>query len=146
MKTVPASGVDRNDFVFYGLYLSLPVGAAFVDSERKVFATNGKMRAYFPILSGGQEGLPICETVCCPQFQNRPDPYGPRCKDCVPSRALIRILDEEKPMKEAKWQYVRRCVGRAAGSCDGLPSAACQFPFWASGTPRCFSARSRYRC
>lgn len=108
MKTAPQ--VEGNNFVFYDLYQSLPVGAAFVDAERKVFAANRKMRACFPMLSGGQEGLPVCEAVRCPQFLNGADLYGPRCKDCVLSRTLIRILCENKPMEETKWKHICRHV------------------------------------
>ena len=115
MKTAPQ--VEGNDFVFYDLYQSLPVGAAFVDTDRKVFAANRKMRAYFPTLSGGQEGLPVCGAVRCPQFRNGADPYGPRCKDCVLSRALIRILCENRPMAQAKWKHVR--PRRGGAPCQG---------------------------
>lgn len=115
MKSAPE--VEGNNFVFYDLYQSLPIGAAFVDPERKVFAANRKMRAYFPMLSGGQEGLPICEVIRCPLFRNGADPYGQRCKDCALSQALVRILCNNKPMAQEKWKHV--CPRREGISCQG---------------------------
>ena len=139
MKAAPASGVEGNDFVFYGLYQSLPVGAAFVDSERKVFAANRKMRAYFPLLSGGQQGLPICEAVRCPQFWEGNGPCGRPCENCVLLRGLETILCDGKPMKEARWRYCRLCRG-AAPSRGGAPRRLVRW-FRVSGNPVAFFGR-----
>ncbi len=133
-----APDVEGNDFVLFSLYQSLPVGAAFVDSERRVFAANRKMRACFPLLSGGQQGLPVCEAVRCRRFWDGADPAGRRCKDCVLSRALEWTLCDRKPMGETKWKHV--CPGPAGRSCASRTGSACRW-FSVSGVPVSFCGK-----